>query len=53
MLHVGDIVRVKSVGKVGEVVDTEQVDSVLYVYVLLDGVEKQFAENEVVLVYGR
>ena len=48
MFDVGDIVRVKSVGKVGEVVDTEQVDNVIYVYVLLDGVEKQFAENDVV-----
>ena len=52
MFDVGDIVRVKSVGKVGEVVDTEQIDSVIYVYVLLDGEEKQFAENDVVLVYG-
>ena len=52
MLDVGDIVRVKSVGKVGEVVDTEYVDNVLYVYVLLDGAEKQFAENDVSLVYG-
>ena len=52
MFDVGDIVRVKSVGKVGEVVDTEQIDSVIYVYVLLDGEEKQFEENDVVLVYG-
>lgn len=52
MFDVGDIVRVKSVGKVGEVVDTEQIDSVIYVYVLLDGEEKQFKENDVVLVYG-
>ena len=52
MFDVGDIVRVKSVGKVGEVVDTEQIDNVIYVYVLLDGEEKQFAENDVVLVYG-
>ena len=46
MFDVGDIVRVKSVGKVGEVVDTEQIDSVIYVYVLLDGEEKQFEEND-------
>jgi hypothetical protein len=52
VFDVGDIVRVKSVGKVGEVVDTEQIDSVIYVYVLLDGEEKQFEENDVVLVYG-
>ena len=52
MFDVGDIVRVKSVGKVGEVVDTEQIDSVIYVYVLLDGEEKQFKENDAVLVYG-
>ena len=52
MFDVGDIVRVKSVGKVGEVVDTEQIDNVIYVYVLLDGEEKQFKENDVVLVYG-
>lgn len=52
MFDVGDIVRIKSVGKVGEVVDTEQIDSVIYVYVLLDGEEKQFKENDVVLVYG-
>ena len=52
MFDVGDIVRVKSVGKVGEVVDTEQIDSVIYVYVLLDGEEKQFEENDAVLVYG-
>ena len=52
MFDVGDIVRVKSVGKVGEVVDTEQIDNVIYVYVLLDGEEKQFEENVAVLVYG-
>ena len=52
MFDVGDIVRVKSVGKVGEVVDTEQIDNVIYVYVLLDGEEKQFEENDAVLVYG-